>query len=43
VAGLKKAPGRGLHIIKELVQHIDGRLEQSFGLEGSTSLLVFPL
>ena len=34
--------GRGLAIIHELAQHLDGRLEQSFGIEGSSSLLIFP-
>jgi len=34
--------GRGLAIIHELAEHLDGRLEQSFGLEGSSSLLIFP-
>jgi two-component sensor histidine kinase len=34
--------GRGLAIIHELAKHLDGRLEQSFGIEGSSSLLIFP-
>jgi len=34
--------GRGLAIIHELAEHLDGRLEQSFGIEGSSSLLIFP-
>ena len=34
--------GRGLSIIHELAKHLDGRLEQSFGMDGSSSLLVFP-
>jgi two-component sensor histidine kinase len=34
--------GRGLAIIHELAEHLDGRLEQSFGKEGSSSILVFP-
>jgi len=34
--------GRGLSIIHELAKHLDGRLEQSFGMDGSSSLLIFP-
>jgi len=34
--------GRGLAIIHELAKHLDGRLEQSFGMDGSSSLLIFP-
>jgi len=34
--------GRGLAMIHELARHLDGRLEQSFGIEGSSSLLIFP-
>jgi two-component sensor histidine kinase len=34
--------GRGLAIIHELAERLDGTLEQSFGMEGSSSLLVFP-
>jgi two-component sensor histidine kinase len=34
--------GRGLAIIHELAEHVDGRFEQSFGIEGSSSLLIFP-
>lgn len=35
-------PGRGLHIIRELAKRLDGRLEQRFGPQGSSSILVFP-
>ena len=34
--------GCGLSIIHELAKHLDGRLEQSFGMDGSSSLLIFP-
>jgi two-component sensor histidine kinase len=34
--------GRGLKIIEELVNALDGRFEQKFGTAGSTSTLVFP-
>ena len=34
--------GRGLSIIHELAEYLDGRLEQRFGIEGSSSLLIFP-
>jgi two-component sensor histidine kinase len=34
--------GRGLSIIHELAKYLGGRLEQSFGMDGSSSLLVFP-
>jgi two-component sensor histidine kinase len=34
--------GCGLSIIRELAEYLDGRLEQSFGIEGSSSILVFP-
>jgi two-component sensor histidine kinase len=34
--------GRGLSIIHELAEHLDGKLEQSFGIKGSSSILVFP-
>jgi two-component sensor histidine kinase len=36
-------PGRGFKIIEGLVEGLDGRFEQEFGVEGSTSTLVFPL
>jgi two-component sensor histidine kinase len=35
-------PGRGFKIIEELVEGLDGRFEQEFGVQGSTSTLVFP-
>ena len=34
--------GRGLTIVQQLVRCLDGRLEQSFGPQGSSSILVFP-
>ena len=34
-------PGRGLTIIRELVEVLDGRFEQTFGSCGSTSRLIF--
>ena len=33
--------GRGLAIIHELAEHLDGRLEQGFEIKGSSSLLIF--
>jgi two-component sensor histidine kinase len=35
-------PGRGLKIIEELSESLDGRFEQKFGSSGSWSVLVFP-
>jgi two-component sensor histidine kinase len=35
-------PGRGFKIIEGLVEGLDGRFEQEFAVEGSTSTLVFP-
>jgi two-component sensor histidine kinase len=35
-------PGRGLYIVQELAKRLGGRVEQRFGPEGSTSLLLFP-
>jgi two-component sensor histidine kinase len=35
-------PGRGLYIVEELVKLLDGRLEQTFGPQGSRSFLIFP-
>ena len=35
-------PGHGLTIIRELVEVMDGRFEQTFGSCGSTSRLIFP-
>jgi two-component sensor histidine kinase len=34
--------GRGLTIVQQLVRSLNGRLEQSFGPQGSSSILVFP-
>jgi two-component sensor histidine kinase len=34
--------GRGLTIVQQLVRCLNGRLEQSFGPQGSSSILVFP-
>jgi two-component sensor histidine kinase len=39
----KVQPGRGLYIVQELVERLDGRLEQSFGPHGSTSIVVFSI
>jgi two-component sensor histidine kinase len=36
------SPGRGSCIVRELVSRLDGRLQQSFGPQGSSSLLIFP-
>jgi two-component sensor histidine kinase len=35
-------PGRGLSIVQELAKRLDGKFVQSFGPQGSTSLLIFP-
>ena len=35
--------GRGLYIVEELVEHLNGKLEQRFGSLGSTSIVVFPI
>jgi two-component sensor histidine kinase len=35
-------PGHGLKIIEELVEDLDGRFEQQFGAQGSTSTMIFP-
>ena len=35
-------PGRGLKIVNELVRALDGRFDQKFGTEGSTSIVTFP-
>ena len=35
--------GQGLRIVNELTQSLDGRFEQQFGVEGSKSVVVFPL
>jgi two-component sensor histidine kinase len=35
--------GDGLYIVQELVKGLDGRLEQIFGSQGSTSIVVFPV
>jgi len=35
--------GDGLYIVQELVKGLDGRLEQIFGSQGSTSIMVFPV
>jgi two-component sensor histidine kinase len=35
--------GCGLYIVEELARRLGGTLEQSFGPQGSTSILVFPL
>jgi two-component sensor histidine kinase len=34
--------GRGLKIIEKLVKGLDGRFEQHFGAQGSTSTVIFP-
>ena len=34
--------GRGLTIVQQLVRCLNGRLEQNFGPQGSSSILVFP-
>ena len=34
-------PGHGLKIIEKLVEGLDGRFEQQFGPQGSTSIIVF--
>jgi two-component sensor histidine kinase len=36
-------PGRGLRIIEALVEGLDGRIEQRFSPDGTTSILTFPL
>jgi two-component sensor histidine kinase len=36
------APGRGLKIIRELTESLGGQLDQKFGPNGSSSILVFP-
>jgi two-component sensor histidine kinase len=36
-------PGNGLKIIEKLVEGLDGRFEQQFGPQGSTSTIVFPV
>jgi hypothetical protein len=33
----------GGYIVQELASRLDGKLEQSFGPQGATSILVFPL
>jgi len=35
--------GGGLYIVQELVKGLDGRLEQIFGSQGSTSIVAFPV
>ena len=35
--------GRGLYLVQELAKRLGGRLEQSFGPQGSNSLVVFPI
>jgi two-component sensor histidine kinase len=35
-------PGRGLRIINELTKGLDGRFAQTFGSQGSTSVVAFP-
>jgi two-component sensor histidine kinase len=34
--------GRGLCIVQELVRYLDGRFQQTFGAQGSDSILIFP-
>ena len=36
-------PGRGLRIIKALIEGLDGRIEQRFAPDGTMSILTFPL
>jgi two-component sensor histidine kinase len=41
-APVKVQRGRGLTIVDELVQGVDGRLDQRFGQSGSVSILTIP-
>jgi two-component sensor histidine kinase len=41
-APVSSRPGRGLKIVHELAKALDGRFEQRFAAEGSTSIVVFP-
>lgn len=35
-------PGRGLKIVEALVEGLNGRFKQQFGVQGSTTIVIFP-